>query len=51
MPYNPNDDLHGNVPDHSDVCLLIIDMINPFTFEGAEEMLPTTSVAAQRIAA
>ncbi|HEY3197106.1 MAG TPA: hypothetical protein VGJ57_03745 [Nitrospirales bacterium] len=44
MPYNPNDDLHGNVPDQSDVCLLIIDMINPFTFE-AEEILPAASAA------
>ena len=49
MPYNPKDDLHGNVPDQSDVCLLIIDMINPFTFDGAEEMLPTASAAAERI--
>ena len=49
MPYNPKDDLHGNVPDQSDVCLLIIDMINPFTFDGAEEMVPTASAAAERI--
>jgi hypothetical protein len=34
-PYDPRNDLHGNVPDQSDVCLLI----NAFTFEGAEEML------------
>ena len=50
MPYNPNDDLHGNVPDQSAVCLLIIDMINPFTFEGAEKMLPAAAAAAQQIA-
>jgi nicotinamidase-related amidase len=50
MPYNPKDDLHGNVPDQSDVCLLIIDMINTFTFDGAEEMLPTAAAAAERIA-
>ena len=50
MLYNPKDDLHGNVPEPSDVCLLIIDMINPFTFDGAEEMLPTASAAAERIA-
>jgi len=51
MPYNPKDDLHGNVPDQSEACLLIIDMINPFTFDGAKEMLPAASAAAQRIAA
>jgi hypothetical protein len=36
---------HGNVPDQSDVCLLIIDMINPFAFEGAEEMLTGAAVS------
>jgi nicotinamidase-related amidase len=50
MPYDPRNDLHGNVPDHSDVCLLIIDMINPFAFEGAEEMLPAALAAAEQIA-
>jgi nicotinamidase-related amidase len=49
MPYDPRNDLHGNVPDQSDVCLLIIDMINPFTFEGAQEMLPAALAAAEQI--
>ena len=29
-----NDDLHGNVPDESDVVLLLIDVINDLQFEG-----------------
>jgi nicotinamidase-related amidase len=51
MPADPQNDLHGNVPDHAPVCLLIIDMINPFTFEGAQKMLPNAIAAAERIAA
>jgi nicotinamidase-related amidase len=43
------DDLHGNVPDRAPACLLIIDMINPFTFDGAEQMLPAATAAAERI--
>jgi nicotinamidase-related amidase len=50
MPSDPRDDLHGNVPDQAPACLLIIDMINPFTFDRAEQILPTASVAAERIA-
>jgi nicotinamidase-related amidase len=44
-------DLHGNVPDNSPVCLLIVDMINPLTFPGATRMLPDVLRAARRIAA
>jgi nicotinamidase-related amidase len=50
MPSDADNDLHGNVPDHASTCLLIIDMINPLTFEGAEQMLPAVSAAAERIA-
>jgi nicotinamidase-related amidase len=50
MPFRFDSDLHGNVPDQAPTCLLIIDMINPMTFEGAEQMLPAASVAAERIA-
>jgi nicotinamidase-related amidase len=50
MPSNAENDLHGNVPDQAASCLLIIDMINPLTFEGAEQMLPAVSAAAERIA-
>jgi nicotinamidase-related amidase len=50
MPSDAKNDLHGNVPDQAPTCLLIIDMINPLTFEGAEQMLPAVSAAAERIA-
>jgi nicotinamidase-related amidase len=42
-------DLHGNVPDAADTCLLIIDMINAFAFEGAEKLFPGVLEAAARI--
>ena len=42
-------DLHGSVPDQASLCLLIIDMINPLEFEGADTMLPAATAAAQRI--
>ncbi|HJU06291.1 MAG TPA: isochorismatase family cysteine hydrolase [Nitrospiraceae bacterium] len=45
-----NHDLHGNVPDTSETCLLIIDMINQFSFPGADAMLPPAMEAAKRIA-
>jgi hypothetical protein len=47
MPFNEENDLQGNVPDQAASCLLIIDMINPFTFEGAEQMLPAVSAYAR----
>jgi nicotinamidase-related amidase len=34
-----NEDLHGNVPDKSNVALLLIDVINDLEFEGGEELL------------
>lgn len=46
-----NDDLHGNVPDSSDVALLLIDVINDFEFEGAEAIFGYALPVAQRIAA
>jgi nicotinamidase-related amidase len=49
-PPSGQDDLHGNVPDTAETCLLIIDMINEFSFPGAEIMLPPTLEAAKRIA-
>ena len=51
MPAHAENDLHGNVPDQAPVCLLVIDMINPFTFEGAQKMLPNAIAAAERITA
>lgn len=50
MP-SKNEDLHGNVPDHSPVALLIIDMINDLEFEGGEALLPHALPVAERIAA
>lgn len=34
-----NEDLHGNVPDKSNVALLLIDVINDLEFEGGEDLL------------
>jgi nicotinamidase-related amidase len=50
MPWNATDDLHGNAPDQAPVCLLIIDMINPFEFEGAERIVEMAAKAAGSIA-
>jgi nicotinamidase-related amidase len=45
-----NDDLHGNVPDKSDVALLLIDVINDLEFEHGEELLSYALPMADRIA-
>ena len=45
-----NPDLHGNVPDTSDVVLLIVDMINDLEFVGGERLLEHAEAAARRIA-
>ena len=37
-------------PDHTQTCLLIIDMINEFTFDGAEKLFPAVEQTAQHIA-
>ena len=34
-----NEDLHGNVPDKSNVGLLLIDVINDLNFDGGEKLL------------
>jgi nicotinamidase-related amidase len=46
-----NQDLHGNVPDESPVVLILIDLINDFEFEGAEEIFQRTLAIAAPIAA
>jgi nicotinamidase-related amidase len=46
-----NADLHGNVPDHSEMALLLIDVINDMEFAEGEELLRFALPAAQRIAA
>jgi nicotinamidase-related amidase len=45
-----NQDLHGNVPDDSSVVLLLIDLINGFEFDGADQMFKNTLAIAQPIA-
>jgi nicotinamidase-related amidase len=46
-----NADLHGNVPDHSEMALLLIDVINDMDFPEGEDLLKFALPAAQRIAA
>jgi nicotinamidase-related amidase len=50
MP-SKNPDLHGNVPEQSEVALLLIDVINDMNFEGGEQLLPHAVAAARRIKA
>ena len=45
-----NQDLHGNDPDDSSVVLILIDLINDFEFDGADEMFINTLAIAQPIA-
>jgi nicotinamidase-related amidase len=40
----------GNGPDEASTCLLIIDMINPFSFPEAGDLLQGAMAAAERIA-
>lgn len=49
MPASQSD-LHGNVPDAADTCLLIVDMINAFAFNDADKFFPGVVQAAERIA-
>lgn len=46
-----NEDLHGFVPDKSDVALLLIDVINDLEFEGGEQLLKFALPMAEKIAA
>jgi nicotinamidase-related amidase len=43
-------DLHGNVPDHSDTALLLIDIINAFEFDGGEQLLELAMPVGRQIA-
>ena len=45
-----NQDLHGNVPDDSSIVLILIDLINDFEFDGADQMFKNTLAIAQPIA-
>lgn len=49
MP-NLNEDLHGMVPDQSDVALLLIDVINDLEFPGSEALMEFALPMAERIA-
>jgi nicotinamidase-related amidase len=46
-----NEDLHGNVPDKSNVALLLIDVINDLEFESGNELLRQALPMAERLAA
>ena len=46
-----NADLHGNVPEHCPVALLLIDVINDMEFPGGDELFPHALAAAQKISA
>ncbi|HEX8558439.1 MAG TPA: isochorismatase family cysteine hydrolase [Pyrinomonadaceae bacterium] len=45
-----NEDLHGNVPDKSNVALLLIDVINDLEFESGERLLRHALPMAERVA-
>jgi nicotinamidase-related amidase len=44
-----NEDLHGSVPDKSNVALLLIDVINALDFTGGEELLRHALPMARRL--
>jgi nicotinamidase-related amidase len=46
-----NEDLHGMVPDKSDVVLILLDVINDLEFEHGEELLRHALPMAERLAA
>ncbi len=46
-----NKDLHGNVPDQSSLVLILIDVINDFEFEGADELFDQLLTAVPAMAA
>ncbi|HEX8175960.1 MAG TPA: isochorismatase family cysteine hydrolase [Pyrinomonadaceae bacterium] len=45
-----NEDLHGNVPDTSQVALLLIDVINDMEFDTGRELLKHAMPMARRLA-
>jgi nicotinamidase-related amidase len=46
-----NQDLHGNVPERSELALLLIDTINDMEFPGGEQLFPHAAKVAPNIAA
>jgi nicotinamidase-related amidase len=45
-----NQDLHGNVPDKSDLALVLIDVINDLEFDGGEQLLRHALPMARKLA-
>lgn len=39
MPTKKNPDLHGNVPEHSETALLLIDVINDLEFDDGKKLV------------
>ena len=46
-PIQRNSDLHGNVPDHDPVALLLVDVLNDFDFPDAADLLKKAPVLAR----
>jgi nicotinamidase-related amidase len=46
-----NRDLHGNVPEHAAVALLLVDVVNDLEFEGGDRLLAHALPMADRLAA
>jgi nicotinamidase-related amidase len=46
-----NNDLHGNVPDHCSVALILIDVINDMEFESGQALFESALPAAKKLAA
>jgi hypothetical protein len=42
--------LHGSVPDHSTIALLLVDVINPLDFPEADQLWRYALPAAERLA-
>ncbi len=51
MKPTPNPDLHGSAPDTSALAILLVDVINPFAFPEADELLEFARPMADRLAA
>ena len=45
-----NNDLHGSAPDHSEIAIILIDVINDLEFEDGEKLLQAALPAAKQIA-
>lgn len=43
-------DLHGNVPEHCRVAIVLVDVLNALRFEGSEKFVPRALAVAERVA-